>query len=72
MNLTELKTRKIPELLELAESLGVECQARARKQEIVFSILKSQAKKGEDIFGHGILEILPDGFGFYALQIVHI
>ncbi len=64
MNLTELKLKQISEIISIAEDLGLENIARARKQELIFSILKSQAKSGEDIFGDGVLEILQDGFGF--------
>lgn len=64
MNLTELKSKPISELVKLAEEMGLENLARARKQDIIFSILKSHAKGGEDIFGDGVLEILQDGFGF--------
>ncbi len=64
MNLTELKQMPAPELVELTQNLGIEGMARSRKQDIIFSILKSQAKKGEDIYGDGVLEILQDGFGF--------
>jgi len=64
MNLTELKKKSASELVSLAESMGIENMARARKQDIIFSILKKHAKGGEDIFGGGVLEILPDGFGF--------
>jgi len=64
MNLTELKQKSASDLVTLAESMGIENMARARKQDIIFSILKSHAKGGEDIFGSGVLEILPDGFGF--------
>jgi len=64
MNLTELKQKSASELVSLAESMGIENMARARKQDIIFSILKTHAKGGEDIFGSGVLEILPDGFGF--------
>jgi transcription termination factor Rho len=64
MNLTELKSRPAAALVELGESLGVENMARARKQDIIFSILKEHAKNGEDIYGDGVLEILQDGFGF--------
>ncbi len=64
MNLTELKRRKASELVDLAQSLGIEGNTRARKQDIIFSILKAHAKSGEDIFGGGVLEILQDGFGF--------
>lgn len=64
MNLTELKKKPINELVSLAEEMGIENMARARKQDIIFAILKSHAKSGEDIFGDGVLEILQDGFGF--------
>ena len=64
MNLTELKNMPASELVELAQSMGLENLARSRKQDIIFSILKEHAKAGENIFGEGILEILQDGFGF--------
>ncbi len=64
MNLTELKENSISDLVKLAESMKLEHLARSRKQDIIFAILKSHAKKGEDIFGGGVLEILQDGFGF--------
>ena len=64
MNLTELKQLPPPELLEVSQQMGIEGMARSRKQDIIFSILKSHAKKGEDIYGDGVLEILQDGFGF--------
>jgi transcription termination factor Rho len=64
MNLTELKEKSISELVKLAESMKLEHLARTRKQDIIFAILKSHAKGGEDIFGGGVLEILQDGFGF--------
>ncbi|MDP5029888.1 MAG: transcription termination factor Rho [Paraglaciecola sp.] len=64
MNLTELKKKPISELVALADEMKLENMARARKQDIIFSILKSHAKSGEDIFGDGVLEILQDGFGF--------
>ena len=64
MNLSELKTRPASELVELADSMGLENMARSRKQDIIFSILKAHAKNGENIFGEGVLEILQDGFGF--------
>ncbi|MFT5173861.1 MAG: transcription termination factor Rho, partial [Gammaproteobacteria bacterium] len=64
MNLTELKQMPAPKLLELSQELGIEGMSRSRKQDVIFSILKSQAKKGEDIYGDGVLEILQDGFGF--------
>jgi len=64
MNLSELKLKPATELVEIAQKMGAEGTARSRKQDIIFSILKSHAKKGEDIFGGGVLEILQDGFGF--------
>lgn len=64
MNLTELKQKSVPELLELAQEMGVDNVARSRKQDIIFAILKRHAKSGEDIYGDGVLEILQDGFGF--------
>jgi transcription termination factor Rho len=64
MNLSELKLKPAAELIEIAQEMGIEGTARSRKQDIIFSILKSHAKKGEDIFGNGVLEILQDGFGF--------
>ncbi|GIU02886.1 transcription termination factor Rho [Shewanella morhuae] len=64
MNLTELKDTPISDLVLLAENMKLENMARARKQDIIFSILKAHAKSGEDIFGGGVLEILQDGFGF--------
>ena len=64
MNLTELKKKSPSDLMTMAGDMGIENIARARKQEVIFSILKSHAKSGEDIFGDGVLEILQDGFGF--------
>jgi transcription termination factor Rho len=64
MNLTELKKTPVSELIELATSNGIEGMSRARKQDIIFAILKAHAKNGEDIYGDGVLEILQDGFGF--------
>jgi len=64
MNLSELKNKPIQEIISLTEQMGLENTARARKQDMIFSILKAHAKKGEDIYGDGVLEILPDGFGF--------
>ncbi|MDP5328102.1 MAG: transcription termination factor Rho [Litorivicinaceae bacterium] len=64
MNLTELKQKTMPQLLEITESMNLENLARSRKQDVIFSILKAHAKSGEDIYGDGVLEILSDGFGF--------
>ena len=64
MNLTEMKIKPVNELVEVAESLGLEDLGRLKKQEIIFRIFKKQAKEGVDIYGGGVLEILNDGFGF--------
>jgi transcription termination factor Rho len=64
MNLTDLKTKPINELIKLGEDNGLENLGRLRKQDIIFTILKRHAKSGEDIYSDGVLEILPDGFGF--------
>jgi transcription termination factor Rho len=64
MNLTEIKVKPINELVDIAESLGIEDVGRLKKQEIIFRIFKQQAKEGVDIYGGGVLEILNDGFGF--------
>ena len=64
MNLTELKQKPVQVLLDLAVEMKLDNVARSKKQDIIFSILKAHAKKGEDIFGDGVLEILQDGFGF--------
>ena len=64
MNLSELKQKPIGELIEMTVSAGLNDLARSRKQDIIFALLKRHAKSGEDIYGDGVLEILPDGFGF--------
>ena len=64
MQLSELKTLHVSELLEKATEGGVDSANRMRKQDLIFAMLKNQAKKGESIFGDGTLEVLPDGFGF--------
>ena len=64
MNLTTLKSMQISKLVEMAATYGIENMARSRKQDIIFSLLKAHARKGEDIYGDGVLEILQDGFGF--------
>jgi transcription termination factor Rho len=64
MNLTDLKSKPIPELLEIAQGMGMENLGRSRKQEIIANVLRKHAKGGEPIFGDGTLEILQDGFGF--------
>ncbi len=64
MQLIELKKMPVEQLIELGEECGIENASRAKRQDIVFGILKSKAKNGEDIEGEGVLEILQDGFGF--------
>ena len=64
MQLTELKKMPVEQLIELGEECGLENASRAKRQDIVFGILKNKAKNGEDIEGEGVLEILQDGFGF--------
>ncbi len=64
MNLSELKKKPATELAEMAAALDLEGGSRLRRQDLIFAILKAQAKKGEDIVGEGVVEILQDGFGF--------
>ncbi|WP_367105499.1 transcription termination factor Rho [uncultured Psychrobacter sp.] len=64
MNLTELKKKTIAELLAIAKEMGLDNMARSRRQDIIFAILKTHARNGEAIYGDGVLEVLPDGFGF--------
>jgi transcription termination factor Rho len=64
MNLTDLKRKPVGELVDMAREMGLDNQARSRKQEVIAAIVRKQAKAGEDIYGEGTLEILQDGFGF--------
>jgi transcription termination factor Rho len=64
MHLSDLKNLHVGELLEMAVKNEVDGANRLRKQELIFALLKNQAKKGESIYGGGTLEVLPDGFGF--------
>ena len=64
MNLSEIKTKSISDLIDIATDLGIEDVGRLKKQDIIFRIFKQQASEGTDIFGGGVLEILNDGFGF--------
>ncbi|MBK6676245.1 MAG: transcription termination factor Rho [Rhodocyclaceae bacterium] len=64
MHLSELKAHHVSTLLDMATAAGIEGANRLRKQELIFALLKNQAKKGESIYGDGALEVLPDGFGF--------
>ncbi len=64
MHLNELKALHVSEVLKQAESLEIENTGRMRKQELMFAIIKKRARAGEQVFADGVLEILPDGFGF--------
>ena len=64
MHLNEFKIKSIPDLMAIAQSLNLEAQGRVRKQELIFSILKAQAEKGENVYGQGVLEVLQEGYGF--------
>jgi transcription termination factor Rho len=64
MNLNDLKKMPVPELSAVAQSMKIQGTGRSRKQDLIFAILKAHAKKGEDIYAGGVLEILQDGFGF--------
>ncbi|UJF25148.1 transcription termination factor Rho [Suttonella sp. R2A3] len=64
MNLSDLKTQSPQKILALAEEMGLEDISRKRKQDLIFSILKAHAQSGEEITGDGVLELLPDGYGF--------
>ena len=64
MHLSELKAQHVSQLITMASGLEIENANRLRKQELMFAILKRMAKTGESIFGDGVLEVLPDGFGF--------
>lgn len=64
MHLNELKNLHVSQLLDMALGLEIENANRFRKQELMFQIMKKRAKNGEQIFGDGVLEVLPDGFGF--------
>ena len=64
LSLTELKEKPITEIADLAQSMNLKHASRMRKQDQIFEILKAKAKKGENIMGEGVVEILQDGFGF--------
>jgi transcription termination factor Rho len=64
MNLTELKEKGIPDLNTIARDLGVQGVSGLRKQELIFKILQAQAEREGVIYAEGVLEVLPDGFGF--------
>jgi transcription termination factor Rho len=64
INLTELKEKRIADLNKMAKELGIEGATNMRKQELIFALLQSQSERGGVIYGEGVLETLPDGFGF--------
>ena len=64
MNLQELKRNKISELVGMAKDFGIEGAGGMRKQELIFALLQAQAAQNGSIYGEGVLQVLPDGFGF--------
>ena len=64
MHINELKALHVSEVLKQAEALEIENTGRMRKQELMFAIIKKRARAGEQVFADGVLEVLPDGFGF--------
>ena len=68
MNLTELKKTPPAQLMALADELQIEGAARSKKQDVIFAILRAVAKNGDEIYGEGSLEILPDGYGFLRTE----
>lgn len=64
MNLSELKTKSMSELMDIAGEYQIENMSGLRKQELIFALLQACASQNGSIFGEGVLEILPDGFGF--------
>ena len=64
MRLSDLKNLHVTELVKMAVENEIDGANRMRKQDLIFALLKNQARKGETIYGHGTLEILQDGFGF--------
>jgi len=64
LNISELKSKTASEVIEEAEAMGIENVSRTKKQDVIFQIIRTRAKMGQQIFGDGVLEILSDGFGF--------
>src|SRR2546423_6012874 len=64
MHLRELKEKKIGDLVEMGKELGIENAGGLRKQDLIFAVLQKKAEKDEHIYADGVLECLPDGFGF--------
>ena len=77
MNIEELKSKTISELTNIAKNLKIQGHSGLRKQDLIFRILEAKTEKDGLMFGQGVLEILPDGFGFlraptYNLSLIHI
>ena len=68
MNLVELKNKNIRELMTIAKAYNIDGASSMRKQELIFALLQAQAEMSGLIYGEGVLEILPDGFGFLRSQ----
>ena len=72
MSLTELKNMSMSVLMELAEKYEIENASSMRKQELIFAMLQACASRSGAIYGDGVLEILPDGYGFFAFPTVEL
>ena len=72
MNLTDLQKRTIPELIAIAKEFMIPEAAALKKQELIFRILRSHLEKEGQIFGEGVLEVLPEGFGFFDHHLGHL
>jgi len=68
VNLDDLKKKPVEDLLQIAEDINLENAPNMLRQELIFEILKATSQRNGQIYGQGVLEILPDGFGFYVLQ----
>src|SRR3974377_1689904 len=68
MNLVEIKNKNIRELVAIAKAYSIDGASSMRKQELIFALLQAQAEMNGLIYGEGVLEILPDGFGFLRSQ----
>jgi transcription termination factor Rho len=64
MNMSELKEKKMSELTDMAKEASIDDAGNMRKQDLIFSLLKAKTEEDGDIYGQGVLEVLPDGFGF--------
>ena len=69
MHLRELKQKSMGELVQMAKGLNIEGAAGLRKQELIFALLQAHAAQDQSVYGDGVLECLPDGFGFLRLPI---